>query len=241
GKELWTYKNGVVFNNTITIGNDFIYFIESRNTKAFADFDGRMQIDHFCESETYIVKLNSKTGEKEWEKAYDFPFEQIMYLTFSENILLTTGSYNVKKNVHYGLFAFDGDSGKEIWTNTYKGQETGGSHGEQWQHPVIISGTIFNFPLSFDLKTGKRGPQIISKSGCGGFSGSANNLFARKSNPTMFSLIPGERDGTPLTKVNRPGCWINIIPASGLISVPESSSGCTCDYPIQTSFVFIPK
>ena len=241
GKELWTYQEGVVFNNTITIGNESIYFVESRNTKAFADFDGRMQIDHFCESETYIVKLNAQTGEKEWEKAYHFPFEQIMYLTFSENILLVTGSYNVKKNVHYGLYAFNGDSGKEIWTNSYKGQETGGSHGEQWQHPVIIDGTIFNFPLMFDLHTGKKGSKILSKGGCGGFSGSANNLFARKSNPTMFSIDEGNRDETHLTEVNRPGCWINIIPASGLISVPESSSGCTCDYPIQTSFVFIPK
>ena len=106
---------------------------------------------------------------------------------------------------------------------------------------VVVLHGLTNFPISFDLKTGKRGPQIISKSGCGGFSGSANNLFARKSNPTMFSLEPGDRNGTPLTEVNRPGCWINIIPASGLVSIPESSSGCTCDYPIQTSFVFIPK
>jgi hypothetical protein len=230
-----------VFNNTITIGDGFVYFVESRNQKAFNDFDGRMRIDHFCESETYIVKLNSKTGEKEWEKAFNFPFEQIMYLSFSENILLATGSYNVEERVHYGLFAFDGKTGDEIWTNSYKGQDIGGSHGEQWQHPVIISGIIYNFPYEFNLHTGKKGDISLTKSGCGGFSGSANNLFARKSNPTMFSLEGGRRHGTPLTKVNRPGCWINIIPASGLVSVPESSSGCTCDYPVQTSFVFAPK
>ena len=42
----------------------------------------------------------------------------------------------------------------------------------------------------------------------------------------------------PLTRVNRLGCWINMITAGGLILVPEASSGCSCDYPIQTSFAF---
>jgi len=241
GRILWTYRKGVVFNNTITIGGDYIYFVESRNSLAISDMEGRMQVDHFCKEDNYIVKLNRITGEKIWEKPYNFPFQQIMYLSFADNILLVTGSYNVRKHVHYGLYAFDGDSGKALWQNSYKGGETGGSHGEQWQHPVIINGSIYIFPYDFDLHTGEKGGILLSKSGCGGFSGSANNLFARKSNPTMFDLGPGTQEGTGLTKVNRPGCWINIIPAGGLISIPESSSGCTCDYPIQTSFAFIPK
>ncbi len=241
GKKIWTYKNGVVFNNTITLGGDYIYFVESRNSLAISDLDGRMRIDHFCKKDNYVVKLHRITGEKIWEKPYHFPFEQIMYLSFADNILLVTGSYNVKSNVHYGLFAFDGSTGKELWQNSYKGGDTGGSHGEQWQHPVIIKNRIYSFPYDFDLHTGEQGGIILTKGGCGGFSGSANNLFARKSNPAMFDLTPGEQEGTGLTKVNRPGCWINIIPASGLISIPESSSGCTCDYPIQTSFAFIPR
>lgn len=241
GRVLWTYRKGVVFNNTITIGGDYIYFVESRNSLAFSDMEGRMQVDHFCKKDNYIVKLNRITGEKIWEKPYHFPFQQIMYLSFTDNILLVTGSYNIKRHVHYGLFAFEGDSGNELWQNSYKGGEIGGSHGEQWQHPVIIAGRIYIFPYDFDLYTGAKGGIVLSKSGCGGFSGSANYLFARKSNPTMFDLGPGTQEGTGLTKVNRPGCWINIIPAGGIISIPESSSGCTCDYPIQSSFAFIPK
>ena len=63
GDKLWEYK-GVVFNNTITIGDGAIYFIESRNNKAVMDFDGKLRVDYFCEEPTYIVKLNMKTGEK---------------------------------------------------------------------------------------------------------------------------------------------------------------------------------
>jgi hypothetical protein len=28
----------------------------------------------------------------------------------------------------------------------------------------------------------------------------------------------------------RPGCWINAIPAGGLVLVPDASSGCRCSY-----------
>jgi hypothetical protein len=28
----------------------------------------------------------------------------------------------------------------------------------------------------------------------------------------------------------RPGCWINAIPAGGLVLVPDASAGCRCSY-----------
>jgi hypothetical protein len=37
----------------------------------------------------------------------------------------------------------------------------------------------------------------------------------------------------------RPGCWINMVPAGGLLNIPEYSSGCTCGYSIQTSLSFL--
>jgi len=240
GEVLWTYR-GLVFNNTITIGGDFMYLVESRNSKAVHDFDGRLRVDHFNDGPTYIVKLDKRTGKKVWEKEFKFPYSQIMFLSFTKGTLLVTGSFNVKANVHYRIYAFDGDKGKLNWEKEYKGGDTGGSHGEQWQHPVIIGNRIFLYPYIFDLKTGLRDDVTFQKGGCGAFSGSANNLFARNSNPTFYDLINEDKEGTRLTKVNRPGCWINIIPAGDLISVPEASSGCTCDYPIQTSFVFISK
>jgi outer membrane protein assembly factor BamB len=240
GDVLWTYR-GLVFNNTITLGDGYIYFVESRNPKAMLDFDGRLRVDHFNDGPTYIVKLDQKTGEKMWEKEFKFPYSQIMFLAFTKHTLIVTGSFNVDANVHYRIYAFNGSDGSEKWQQEYKGGKIGGSHGEQWQHPVIIGERIFLFPYIFNLKNGERADVTFDKGGCGAFSGSANNLFARNSNPTFYDLYKEDREGTHLTQVNRPGCWINIIPAGDIISVPEASSGCTCDYPIQTSFVFISK
>ncbi|MBM4085529.1 MAG: hypothetical protein FJ272_12120, partial [Planctomycetes bacterium] len=38
----------------------------------------------------------------------------------------------------------------------------------------------------------------------------------------------------------RPGCWLHVVPAGGLVLSPESSSGCTCAYPIQTTLALAP-
>jgi outer membrane protein assembly factor BamB len=242
GQKGWTYQSGVIFNNTITIGGDYLYLIESRNDKAQSDLDGRMRVDYFCEGDNYIVKVNRFTGEKIWEKSFHFPFSQIMYLSYTPDQLLVVGSYNVGSHVHYGLYAFRTQDGEKKWENSYKGDGIGGEHGEQWQHPVIIGNTIYQRPYSFDLQTGRQGSYVLHRGGggCGGLSGSAKYLFGRGSNPRMYELTQGETSGTPLTRVNRPGCWINIVAAGGLIMIPESSSGCTCDYPVQSSFVFVP-
>jgi len=77
--------------------------------------------------------------------------------------------------------------------------------------------------------------------GCGGISGSANYLFGRGSNPRYYPITAESSEGIQLTEVTRPGCWINIIPAGGLVLIPESSSGCTCGYAVQTSLAFAQK
>ena len=75
--------------------------------------------------------------------------------------------------------------------------------------------------------------------GCGNISASASTFFFRQSTATMYDIASGSY--SPVTQITRPGCWINMIPASGLLLIPEGSSGCTCNYPIQTSMAFAPQ
>ena len=74
--------------------------------------------------------------------------------------------------------------------------------------------------------------------GCGTLSACRSGLFFRAGNPAMCDPVTGEK--IRLTHVTRPGCWINIIPAGGLILIPEASSGCTCNFGVQTSLALIP-
>ena len=50
-----------------------------------------------------------------------------------------------------------------------------------------------------------------------------------------------ELDVTPTTFDEiRPGCWINLLPAGGLLLAPEASSGCSCNFSVQTSLALTP-
>ena len=174
-----------------------------------------------------------------------------MFLNCARNTLVCAGTYNEEEHVYYGLFTFDADTGKDKWRTRYlamdiRGGEpsaTGGSHGEQWQHPLINADTVYSKPYAFDLETGARKAYkwLRGGHGCGGISGSAHYLFGRGSNPRYYPVAVSSSDGIQLTEVTRPGCWINIIPAGGLVLIPESSSGCTCGYAVQTSLAFAPQ
>lgn len=250
GETAWEYRGGTIMNNTIVRGDGTIYFAECRNPAITNDRDGRIRIDHFCARDMYIVALDADSGEKLWERPYSFPFQHIMFASYKEGILLITGTYNKDGNVRYGLYGFNADSCSDRWETHYIGLNnkstapfgTGGEHGEQWQHPVIVGRTVYLRPYAFDLDTGEKKDYIAYRGGhgCGGLTGSEHYLYGRGSNPRMYPLDTQETEGIPLNNVSRPGCWLNMIPAGGLILIPESSSGCTCGYPIQTSIAFSP-
>ncbi|MDX9755860.1 MAG: hypothetical protein RBU29_17995, partial [bacterium] len=242
GETVWTYQKGVLFNSAIAMNDFTLFFVESRNPEAVVDRDGRLSADLFNASETSLIALDRLTGDKRWETPYAFPFQHIMYLSHVDGIVLAVGTYNVGKFVHYGLHAFNAQDGKPIWNSAYQGQEIGGTHGEQWQHPVIIGEQVYSRPYVFNLKTGEKGSYELDRGGhgCGGLSGSARYLYGRGFNPRRYALTNQKESGSPLSLVNRPGCWINMIPAGGLVLLPESSSGCTCSYSMQLSIAYAP-
>ena len=109
------------------------------------------------------------------------------------------------------------------------------------QHSAIVGETIYNTGFACNLRTGEPidGWKWQKSGHCGTISASASCVFSRYSNSRMFDVKTGEY--TDLTTVVRPGCWINTIPAGGLIMIPEASSGCICGYPIQTSIALLPR
>jgi len=40
---------------------------------------------------------------------------------------------------------------------------------------------------------------------------------------------------------HRLGCWINAIPANGLVMIPEASAGCVCMFSIASTIVMEPR
>jgi outer membrane protein assembly factor BamB len=245
-KPLWKYKDGLVVNTTITVADGKMHFVETNSPRALNEKFGRMPVKTlFDGGEQYLVALDMRTGKVVYKKEIDVSnFEEPVYLNYAKGILLLSGSRLVGNSIRYYYNVFDARNGENRWNSDHdSGLAKDGGHGEYNRHPTIIDDTIYAWPYAYNLKTGEKvdGWKFDRRGhGCGGVSASAQCMFWRGANPWMYDLGP---DGGPfrLNTVTRPGCWINIIPAGGLVLIPEASSGCTCGFALQTSLAFIPN
>ncbi len=246
-KPSWQYRpeSGAIINPSITIGGERVYFVE---TTGEAPTSGRVFLHKEFQQPVKLVALASESGEVVWRREIDLSaIQHNIFGLYADEILVLAGSRNdgtdkKRSRVWYDLTAFDARTGEKIWSQSQNNRtEIGGDHGEQDHHPVIVGDRIYAEPYAYELKTGKPldwGWNRGHRRGCGTMSASACAFFFRDANPSMFDLE--SRTTSNVTQVTRPGCWINMIPAGGLLLIPEASSGCTCDFAVQTSMAFVP-
>lgn len=242
-------QNCKIINTSIAANASSVYFIECQSTNLI-DKEGKIPLSQLFEDKINLVALDIHSGGEQFRVPLAIQhFQHIVYLSCTDDVITITGSYNKDetRSVWYSVIAFDAKTGEKLWQQDHENNRkgVGGDHGEQVHHPVVLNDKIIAEPLAYDLKTGRIIEQnsepwyLPSRGGCGTVSGSAFCLFYRNSNPMIFDFNAGG-DAKKLSSVNRPGCWINMIPANGLVLIPEASSGCTCNFSIQTSMAFIP-
>lgn len=245
----WTYRGGAVINPTITIADGRVYFVESTAPAATGAANGRVKLPDALRSGVRLVALDLNTGNEVWSRSVDLHvIQHHLFVACSNGVLTVAGSRNSgsdRRSAHvvYDLSAYDAATGEPRWSRSQDNEtKIGGDHGEQDHHPVIVGDTLCVEPYAYDLRTGTPASDwkwgIGHRRGCGTIAASKNALFFRNQNPMMFDLTTQKHE--PVTRVTRPGCWINMIPAGGLLLVPEASSGCTCDFAVQTSMAFLP-
>ena len=251
GHKRWHYtpEPGVILNTTIAIGGGRVYLIESTNPETREVADGRIKLDVLLGQGANLVALDLASGKPLWSQSVALKqLEHIIYLSYAQETLLITGSKNVlvdkTRRVRYDLSAFDAAAGKLLWQNTQTpvpDHILQGPHGEQVQHSAIVGDVIYNTGFACRLQSGESvdGWKWSKSNYCGTLSTSALCAFSRFGNARMFDLKTGQYSN--LTTVVRPGCWINVIPAGGLVMIPEASAGCICGYPIQTSIALLPQ
>jgi hypothetical protein len=252
GEKRWSYApaptRGVIINPTIAVGGGRVYFVESANPESRDAADGRVRLRVLLGKGANLVALDLRTGTPVWSKPVDLErLQHAIYLSYAQETVLITGTRNEtvddQPRVRYDLAAFDATTGELLWRNTQTpvpDHILQGPHGEQVQHSAIVGDTIYTTGFACLLRTGEPAPGWKWQKGptCGTVTTSARCAFSRFSNARMFDLATGEH--TDLTTVVRPGCWVNILPAGGLVLVPEAAAGCICGYPLQTSIAFLP-
>jgi len=246
--EPWVYRPaGAIVNSTITAGAGRVYFIESTDAKSLEVANGRSPLRSLLAQPARLTALDANSGKQLWTQSVDLrPVQHDVSLVLAYDRLLLCGSGNFGKGkearVKYYLSSYQADTGGPAWTREQQmPHKPGGFHGEQNKRLVIVGDRIYLDPVALQLSTGEpiKGWKLGSKKGCGMVSASRQAFYFRSRSCGACDLKSGK--GGPITQITRPGCWINMIPAAGLLLIPEASSGCTCDFAIQTSMALVPR
>jgi hypothetical protein len=265
----WIYRGKSIKNNTIVLSEGRLFFADNAATSLqrqevlkakIEELRARKKISvGMAEKELasadvrVAVALDAATGEKRWEKPVDLTDcgSNVLCAMAHQGVLLFCGAFGdghywpqflANEYVLRRAVALSTEDGRLLWSKAI---------GYRIR-PLIIGDTLYAEPWAFDLHTGEQKTRPHPLTGqlarweferpghhCGPLSGSPNALFFRSASIAYYDLATDQ--GTYHFAGQRPGCWINTIPASGLVVIPEASSGCVCAFSIHCTVVLQPR
>jgi hypothetical protein len=178
-----------------------------------------------------LVALNMDNGEVRW-KSSDNIYGTMLVVSQKYDVLLMAYQdtrFKLISEVGGRMAAFRASTGKRLWD----------VEARYASRPILNDSTIYAQPGAWDLITGRKMDFHFERSyGCGIVAGS-KHLLAFRSATLGYRDLLSDR-GTDNYGGIRPGCWINTIPASGLLLVPEASNRCVCSYLIKATIALQP-
>jgi outer membrane protein assembly factor BamB len=205
-----------------------------------------------------VVALDAHTGEKLWAEPVDVTNCSHVGIGGGELTVMVHDGHVVvcgaNANGHYwrqflsGQFnerrivVLDAESGEKLWDKD-----------ANYRHrPIIVGDEVFAEPWAFELHTGEEktrqhpltGEEVkwqFSRPGhhCGPITATPNTLFFRSGYTGYYDLYSDS--GAAHFAGHRTGCWINVLPANGLVMIPEASAGCVCQFSIASTVVLEPR
>jgi outer membrane protein assembly factor BamB len=219
GEVLWTRPaQHSIRNNTIALGGRLIYFID----RPRAPFELNWKAPPVNHPGGELFALDAASGEKVWSTEDDVYGTVLIFSADHDALLMCYQSAFGKLRSEIGgrMRVYKASTGSILWESDKASHTT---------RPVVIGRTIYAEGLALDLLTGKERPFRFERSyGCGQLSSSKHLLVYRSATLGYFDLLKNDRNrdygGLRL------GCWVNAIPAGGLVLVPDAASGCACSY-----------
>ena len=223
-------------NNAIAVAGDKVFLIDRplidadnvANPKRNGKHEAKLAAEKVPGGTLYA--LDAKTGKELWKNDKDIFGTQ---LAASETHSTLMMNYEAVRHSFFALpsetggrlAGFDLETGKRRWDQ----------EAEYKTRPLINDYTIYAQGGTWNLITGEAVPFEFERSyGCGQISASKNLMLFRSATLGYKDL---SRDaGTENYGGIRPSCWINAIPANGLVLVPDGSSKCLCSYQMRAWF-----
>jgi len=187
-----------------------------------------------------LLALDVRTGKELWRTTGNMLGQQWVAYSAKHDVVLT--------GVYGSVCAFRGADGVELWrkhvphnrstivhedvlvTMLLRGDLTGKSLGKDYD-------SMYREWTMHDLLTGQeKGKFPAPGAFCGVASACRRMILFRSTSPAFYDLETGVVTSLPSF---RSGCSINLIPADGVLSVPNYAWHCVCNYPICTSLALV--
>ena len=229
GKVKWIYNaEHSIRHNSIAAGNGKIYLID----RPVAVFDQlRNPHSNGNHPNGKIVALDSNTGKVIYE-INDNIYGTLLTLSPEHDILIMSYQFTIFKlpsETGGKISAFRATDGKYLWDIRT------GTNSKYRSRPIINGDIIYYEPDAFDITTGKKLNFSMSRSyGCGIAAGSKNMILFRSATLGYIDLTGQDKETQNYGGI-RPGCWINAIPAGGLVLMPDATARCNCSYLIKAT------
>jgi outer membrane protein assembly factor BamB len=237
GAMKWKHEpKGSIRHNSVAIAGERVYLIDrpiveaDRVTNPKREGKAAPKLTHSQVPAGTLIALDSATGKVLWENKDDIWGTQVA-VSAKHGVLLMNykavrhNFFELPSEVGGRLAGFDIATGKRLWDQD----------GKYQTRPLINDATIYAQGGAWDLKTGSPVEWEFQRSyGCGQIAASKNLMLFRSATLGYVDLT--RKAGTENYGGIRPSCWINAIPASGLVLVPDGSSKCHCSYQMRAWF-----
>ena len=178
------------------------------------------------------MALDARTGQVLWENA-DNIYGTVLAASAAHGVVLMSyqpTAFRLDSELGERMAAFRLADGQRLWDIAAKYSS----------RPTINDRTIYVQGGAWDLLTGESVTFDFQRSyGCGVLAGAQHMLVFRSATLGYYDLA-----GTRTTENYggiRPGCWINALPAAGLVLLPDATAGCECSYLNKSWIALVPQ
>jgi outer membrane protein assembly factor BamB len=234
GKLRWQYQpEHSIRHNTIAIGNGRVHLIDRPMAEGDRHREAQRGVPDPGDEHPQgtLVALDGNSGKVLW-KSNDNIYGTVLALSKEHDMLVMCYQdwrFKLASELGGRMAAFEASSGQRRWDIEAK----------YVTRPIINGRTIYMQPGAWDLVTGQQKDFYFERSyGCGIPAGSKNMMFFRSATLGYLDLL-GDF-GTENYGGIRPGCWINTLPAAGLVLMPDATDRCTCSYLIKATIALQP-
>ena len=235
GELKWRYQpKASLRHNTIVFGNGRVHVIDRPMALGDRHREAKRGVPDAKDTQSpgTLVTLDASNGKVLWTADDDIYGTVLVLSEQHDTLLMCYQDWRFKLASELGgrLTAFDATTGERRWDVAKATYLT---------RPIINGRTVYLQPNAWDVLTGEQKDFTLSRSyGCGIPAGSTHLMVYRSA--TLGYIDLSHDYGTESYGGIRPGCWINAVPAGGLVLMPDATDRCTCSYLIKASIALAP-